>query len=159
MTRKTSDIMSIWYLNLVVSKKQIKVPTKINWWFTHEAYWCLIFKKKYTIIKSVEKYVLIIDDLCYEVALPTWVLPVWRVCDFLGAAHSLLANVKWISFISTHCGWVMHICISKNITNWTPGSKLQWNLNRNSYIFIQESAFENVVWKMAAMLSRPQCVK
>ena len=32
-------------------------------------------------------------------------------------------------------------------------------INRNSYIFIQENPFENVVWKMAAILSRPQCVK
>ena len=31
-------------------------------------------------------------------------------------------------------------------------------MNQNSYIFIQENAFENIVWKMAAMLSRPQCV-
>ena len=28
--------------------------------------------------------------------------------------------------------------------------KRQWNLNRNLYIFIQENAFENVVWKMVA---------
>ena len=35
--------------------------------------------------------------------------------------------------------------------NWTLGNKLQWNLNRNSCIFIQENAFENVVWKMAAI--------
>ena len=34
--------------------------------------------------------------------------------------------------------------------------KLQWNLNRNSHIFIQENAFEHVDWKMAAVLSRPQ---
>ena len=34
------------------------------------------------------------------------------------------------------------------------GNKLQWNHNRNWYIFIQE----NVVWKMVAILSRPQCV-
>ena len=27
------------------------------------------------------------------------------------------------------------------------------------YIFIQENAFENIVWKMAAILSLPQCVK
>ena len=27
-----------------------------------------------------------------------------------------------------------------------------------SFIFIQENAYENVVWKMAAILSRPQCV-
>ena len=37
-------------------------------------------------------------------------------------------------------------------------NKRQWNLNRNLKIFIQENAFENVVWKMAAILSRPQCV-
>ena len=29
---------------------------------------------------------------------------------------------------------------------------------QNSYIFIQENLFENVVWKRAAILSRPQCV-
>ena len=31
-------------------------------------------------------------------------------------------------------------------------------LNRNSYIFIQESAFENVLRKMMAILPRPLCV-
>ena len=40
---------------------------------------------------------------------------------------------------------------SWNIVNWILRNKLQWNLNRNSYIFIQENAFENVVWKMAAI--------
>ena len=30
---------------------------------------------------------------------------------------------------------------------------------RNLYIFIQENAFESVVWIMAAILSRPQCIK
>ena len=34
----------------------------------------------------------------------------------------------------------------------------QWNLDRNSYAFIQENAFEDAVWKMAAILPRPQCV-
>ena len=33
-----------------------------------------------------------------------------------------------------------------------------WNFNRKSNIFIQENAFESVVWEMAAILSRPQCV-
>ena len=42
--------------------------------------------------------------------------------------------------------------------NWTLRNKFQWNFNRNSCIFIQENALENVVWKMAAILSRPQCV-
>ena len=39
-----------------------------------------------------------------------------------------------------------------------PWRQIQWNLHQNLYIFIQENAFENVVGKMAAMLSRPQCV-
>ena len=42
--------------------------------------------------------------------------------------------------------------------NWTPGNKFQWNLIQDLYIFIQDNAFENVVWKMAAKLSQPQCV-
>ena len=32
-----------------------------------------------------------------------------------------------------------------NIVNWSLGSKLQWNTNRKSHIFIQENAFEPVV--------------
>ena len=80
----------------------------------------------------------------------------------------------------TQWGRVTHICISKlNIIGsdnglspgrrqaiiWTNAgillirplgiNKLQWNL----YISIQENALENIVWKMAAILSRPQCVK
>ena len=45
-----------------------------------------------------------------------------------------------------------------NIVNWTLRNKLQWNFNRNSYIFIQENAFEKVVCKIAAILCRSQCV-
>ena len=37
--------------------------------------------------------------------------------------------------------------------------KFQWNLNQNSHIIFQENAFENIVWIMAAILSRPQCVE
>ena len=32
-------------------------------------------------------------------------------------------------------------------------------IKRNSYIFIKENAFENIVCKIAAILSRPRCVK
>ena len=46
-----------------------------------------------------------------------------------------------------------------NIVNWTSRNKLQWNSNRNSYIFIQENALENVICEMASILFRPQCVK
>ena len=46
-----------------------------------------------------------------------------------------------------------------NIVDSNPRNKLQWNPKGNPYIFIQENPFENVVWKKAAILSRPQCVK
>ena len=44
-----------------------------------------------------------------------------------------------------------------NTVNWPLRNKLQWHLNRNSYIFIKENAFENIVRKMEAILFRPQC--
>ena len=34
-----------------------------------------------------------------------------------------------------------------------------WNFNQNTTIFHYQNAFENVVWKMVVILSRPQCVK
>ena len=40
----------------------------------------------------------------------------------------------------------------------TLGSKLQWNINRNLHIFIQENTFESVVCEMVSILSRPQRV-
>ena len=48
-----------------------------------------------------------------------------------------------------------------NIVNWTLKNEFQWNCNQNSNIFIQENAFEHVVWKMEKwkILSRLQCVK
>ena len=42
--------------------------------------------------------------------------------------------------------------------NLTLRNKFQWNLKRNLYIFIQENAFETVVYEMASILSRPQCI-
>ena len=41
---------------------------------------------------------------------------------------------------------------------FTPRNKLQLYFNQNSLIFIHENAFENVVWKMAVILTRSQCV-
>ena len=43
--------------------------------------------------------------------------------------------------------------------NWTLRNKLQWNLNRDSYIFNQENALKNVFCKTAFISSRPQWVK
>ena len=37
--------------------------------------------------------------------------------------------------------------------------KFQWNFNKNSYIFIQENAFENVFHEKTAILSQIQGIK
>ena len=47
------------------------------------------------------------------------------------------------------------------IVNWTLGEKNQWNSNKNEAIFVQElkkNEFQNIASKMAAVLSRPQCI-
>ena len=46
-----------------------------------------------------------------------------------------------------------------NVVNWTHGNTLQWNINRNLYIFIHEKALEIVVRKLAANFSRPDVLK
>ena len=76
--------------------------------------------------------------------------------------------LKWYPLLN-HWGWVTQICVGKlnhhcfrkwhvaspvpkhylnqcwHIITWTLGNKLQWNLNRNSNVFIQENPFENVI--------------
>ena len=42
-----------------------------------------------------------------------------------------------------------------NIVNSNIRNQPQWNPKGDSYIFIQDNAFANDVWKMAAILSRP----
>ena len=39
-----------------------------------------------------------------------------------------------------------------NIVNWTLGNKFQLNFHQNTTILIEENAFENVIWRMAAIL-------
>ena len=43
--------------------------------------------------------------------------------------------------------------------NWTRRSKHHWNFNQNAKLFIHENTSENIVCKMAAILSRGRWVK
>ena len=45
--------------------------------------------------------------------------------------------------------WALVICTTRNT--------IQWNVSRNSNIFVQQMRL-NVVWKMVAILYRPKCV-
>ena len=102
-----------------------------------------------------------------------------------GNISVLILEIHWhitSNKLLTHWDQVTHICVSKltiiasdnglspgrrqaiiwkkcwNIVNSKLRNKIQWNLKQNSYIFIQENAFESVVCEKAAILSRPQCV-
>ena len=44
----------------------------------------------------------------------------------------------------------------RDIINWTSRYKCQQNLNQNSYILIQENAFENFIFEMVSTLSQPK---
>ena len=97
---------------------------------------------------------------------------------FIQRSFVLTVSMTRSSSILNLWSRVTHICISKptiiglhygllpgryQAIIWTNAEilligKLQWNLNRNSYIFIHENAFQNVVWKMVAISPRPQCI-
>ena len=85
---------------------------------------------------------------------------VWRCIIQIGSFKAIARAISNL----THWGRVTHICISKiiiigsDIVYWTLRIKLQWNLNRKSYIFIQKNVFENVVCNMASISSRHQWI-
>ena len=79
---------------------------------------------------------------------------IYFVNTFLNTNVVLLClNCDWNFMFQVQC---FHSTMSD--VNWTPRNKLHWNFNQNSYIFNEENQFENDSWKMAAILSRSQCV-
>ena len=96
----------------------------------------------------------------------------FRRCDAHVAVpywgHDLVLTTQGKCFpnFKTHWGWVTPD--RRQAMIWTNagiliirtlGIHFSENLYQNSYIFIQENAFENVVCEIAPILSRPQCVK
>ena len=97
------------------------------------------------------------------------------------AGNARCRGLPYRTVVLTHWGRVMHICVSDLTITGSDngllpgqrqaiirtnavillikplGTKLQLNFYRNSNIFIQENAFENIACEMAAILSRPQC--
>ena len=97
-----------------------------------------------------------------------------KICDLIGSLESKLAQKDFSQDFNyelfnpllrqsdTFIAWLApshYLNQCWNIVNWTSRNKLQWNFSRNSWIFIHQNPFENVIWKMAAILSWPQCVK
>ena len=96
-------------------------------------------------------------------------LDIWR----LSRGFPCVKNITWFNSLRPSDAY-MHQLTNKHWSRQWPGAwpvprdclNQCWNIvnwtlrnNRNSYVFIQENALENGVWKMAAILSEPQCVK
>ena len=121
-----------------------------------------------------------IMSLAFTILIVCTVHYVWTFSESIHFAHGVVLYTLCTHL--THWGRVTHICVVEldhhwlrqwlvacsapshylntcwNIVNWTCRNKLQWNFYQNSNIFIQEIAFENVVCKIASILSRPQWV-
>ena len=103
---------------------------------------------------------------------PMWATRTWALIFFysydIDYIFISIAPYEWFSFDILHVTYAKHdptwpapshyLNQCWNIVNKTPRNTLQWNFKRNLYIFILENSFKSVVWKMAAILSRPQCV-
>ena len=88
--------------------------------------------------------------LFHEVVKKWGVLYTSLCCYHIEAEWRMNASVNGPPLVQILAYW--------NIVYGTQRDNLLWNLNRNLYIFIHENAFEYVAWKIAAILSRPQCV-
>ena len=104
-----------------------------------------------------------------------WFETPWRLCGTRHCDYQMNWCYHWVRVTHICVGNLVQHCFRQwlvacsapgqylnqcwNIVNWTLGDKLQWKFNRNLNTLIHENAFENVIWEIAAILSRPQCVK
>ena len=110
-----------------------------------------------------------------------FILDFWRLSNVIRKLDEFVSLELWIhqpihnlyKYALTHWGPVTHICVGNlaAIDNclssgrcqaiiWTSaGILLTGNFNRNSYIFIQENAFESAAWQLGFIVQPPKCVK
>ena len=148
------------------------------------AIWCSGHCVIFINVSCKNHYIFLLFDTCFSkkyayVIVSSYFNPIYLWVDSLN--QNLLLTLQFCLAL-THWGRVTHICVSKLIIIasdnglspgqrqaiiWTNagtslinylGTNFSENIDRNSYIFIQENTFENVVCEMSAILSRPQCV-
>ena len=135
----------IWYCNASLCKK-------VGHHF-HHCFVLFTFNSKLSflfhyVILSKEK---VLANLCFS-TLNNW----GRVTHMRSVIWSSLVQIIACRLVWSATSHYLNRCW--NIVNSTLRNRFQWNLNQNSYIFIQENLFENVVWKMAAILSWTPCI-
>ena len=86
---------------------------------------------------------------------------IWYLLEIMTHQGFLFHALVWIGVLVknlTHWGWVAHICIGNLTIIGSDNCHLE-NWEQTSVKFIQENAYENVIRKLVAILSQPQCVK
>ena len=151
----------------------------------HIMWWVRVIEHNYT-FRDLDYWKSKLSSVLVNKDFLTWLLIGWQVCYEpikFRFVNTFNLHVSLPTFMISHWGRVTHICVRKlgyhwfrqclvawsapshhlnqfwYIVNWTPRNKLQWNLKRNSYVFIQENRFENVARKATVILSRLQYVK
>ena len=103
------------------------------------------------------------SNFIFGILYPPWWLLQWDLLNSLKLSDAFMhwTNQHWFRqwLVVEQLAPSHYLNQCWDIINRTLRNKLQWNFNQNSYIFIQENAFENAVWKMAAILFQPHCVK
>ena len=83
----------------------------------------------------------------------TWLYVHTQGNTYMSIVDGYLIRVGDLEYISD-----ISVRLAQVIFNYTLRTLFQWNFIQNSKVFIHENAFETVVWKIAAILSRPQSV-
>ena len=92
----------------------------------------------YIYIKQMNGFEMLEGSICVILIVPT------------KFSLRIIETARWTAK-SGRLSWIWSLIYRGQIG--TLGTKLQWNTNRNLYTFIQENVVENVVRKLAAILS------
>ena len=95
---------------------------------------------------------------CNAIARGRWMLtgtiqPIeveWYICTFVNSGITGSGNGLWPARSQGSMWWLILT------VDWTLGKTNQWHRNNNTTIGIQEHAVGNVIYKIAAILIRPQ---
>ena len=139
-----TENVSIWWRHHANSPKHLQLKS-IKILFIHN-----ILLSCPIILKFTQSTKVILDNRYEQMRVyGIWIYPI--EADWANiVSDNGFSPVQHQAFFGINAGW--------HIANCTPGDIFKWNSNINTIHFIKENAFENV-FKMAAILSRPECVE
>ena len=157
-------------------RSQDSAPIKFDWLLMQESDWIIWTNQKMTLMI----FWLVKNGKDWNPAIPL-VKRIFLVPDHIWpktikgqpALTHVIRNYVLLLVVPPLClWWVTHVVTKALRLKILPGQQLPLFPNPptlhyeqtsvkywNSYIFLQEKVFENIICKMSAILSQPQCVK